>query len=481
MTDQQNSSQGRVFQVVNAPIGVYAAAGFGSEKIGELPVGAEIEVEEGSRSRVEGVIWWRHSQGWSPQRSITRDQIYLVRVNRKYFRVIDGPLSVRPEPTTLSQRLGELALGTVIEVEPDSRTEANNFVWWKHPAGWSAERSLDGGRVFLETFNPKGSITPEPEPETEPQPEEKQEKEEQQAPETPKVRYMRVTNGPLSVRIETSSSSTRIGTINTGEELEVDPASRTEANGFVWWKHATGWSAERSLDGKSVFMTAIESLTKAPIITITPKPSDPITGEFKPEPIFVRLPVDIKQVQWVQYFGNTQYAYNIRKEGKTWYNYCQGLHGGIDFGNSLPGIPIYAGVEGVVVKLERNSSSYSPNFLMVRAGTVNQFLVVYGHMAAPNHFNPGDRITPDMILGRIDSGGQNHLHLEVRYAETQIINPLLVMPEALRDLILKRWSNYSSHFYRDATWTKWQDPFDQPTLKLCGPSTIDIIGPHGRR
>lgn len=473
MTDQQGSAQGQTFRVVNAPVGVYAEAGFGSTRISELAVGTQIDVEAGSRRNVEGVIWWRHRLGWSPQRSISRDQIYLVRVNRKYFRVVDGPLSIRPEPSTLAQRIGELPIGTVVEVEPNSRTEAAGFVWWKHTTGWSAERSQDGRRVFMNEFNP----TPSPD-----DPDDSSATATPAVPVVPQVRYMRVTNGPLSVRQETSPSSTRLGTVNTGDELEVDPASRTETNGFVWWKHATGWSAERSLDGRMVFMTPIDALTRPPVTNVTtPTPTPAGNHEFKPEPIFVRLPVELNQTQWIQYFGNTRYAYNIRREGKTWYNYSQGLHGGFDFGNSLPGIPIYAGVEGVVVKLERNSSSYVPNYLMVRAGTVNQFLVIYGHIAAPNHFNPGDRITPDMIVGRIDSGGQNHLHLEVRFADTQIVNPLLMMLDVLRDQITKRWSNYADHFYRDATWTQWQDPYDQPILRLCPPSNVVIIGPHGRR
>jgi hypothetical protein len=44
-----------------------------------------------------------------------------------------------------------------------------------------------------------------------------------------------------------------------------------------------------------------------------------------------------------------------------------------------------------------------------------------------------------------------------------------------------RWSNYTQHFYRDATWTQWQTPYDQPILKLSAPGAVEIIGPHGRR
>jgi hypothetical protein len=39
------------------------------------------------------------------------------------------------------------------------------------------------------------------------------------------------------------------------EIITVDDADRSDADGFAWVKHARGWSAERSLDGKTVFLT----------------------------------------------------------------------------------------------------------------------------------------------------------------------------------------------------------------------------------
>src|SRR5688572_5474324 len=97
MSDQESTAPGRVFRVVSAPVGIYAEAGFDKKRLGELPVGTQIEVDDETRRRVAGVIWWQHSGGWSPQRSVSRDQIFMVRVNRKYFKVIDGPLSIRPD------------------------------------------------------------------------------------------------------------------------------------------------------------------------------------------------------------------------------------------------------------------------------------------------------------------------------------------------------------------------------------------------
>src|SRR5437868_647994 len=36
--------------------------------------------------------------------------------------------------------------------------------------------------------------------------------------------------------------------------ITVNDDSRTEASGFVWLKHDLGWSAERTSDGKTIFM-----------------------------------------------------------------------------------------------------------------------------------------------------------------------------------------------------------------------------------
>lgn len=61
-----------------------------------------------------------------------------------------GKVRIRSAASLQGTHLGWLEATTVIEVDPDSRTEADGYVWWKHSAGWSAEKSLDGKLVFLQ-------------------------------------------------------------------------------------------------------------------------------------------------------------------------------------------------------------------------------------------------------------------------------------------------------------------------------------------
>src|SRR5258708_49428 len=39
-----------------------------------------------------------------------------------------------------------------------------------------------------------------------------------------------------------------------GDVITVDDTTRTEAAGFIWYKHDRGWSAERSSDGKNIYL-----------------------------------------------------------------------------------------------------------------------------------------------------------------------------------------------------------------------------------
>ena len=67
---------------------------------------------------------------------------------------------------------------------------------------------------------------------------------------TDKLRYQ-VSDGPLSVRATPGTAGARVGELPTGALLVVEADSRTVVDGFVWWKHALGWSAEGSADGRT--------------------------------------------------------------------------------------------------------------------------------------------------------------------------------------------------------------------------------------
>ncbi len=65
----------------------------------------------------------------------------------------------------------------------------------------------------------------------------------------------------------------------------------------------------------------------------------------------------------------------------------------------------------------------------------------------------------------------------MRY-RNQIVNPLLLMPDEMREQIVGRWKDNTKHFYSSVVWDQWKTPFDQPILELQMKGREQIIGPH---
>lgn len=61
-----------------------------------------------------------------------------------------GKVRIRSAPSLQGIHLGWLEATAVIDVVPDSRTQADGYIWWQHANGWSAEKSTDDKRVFLQ-------------------------------------------------------------------------------------------------------------------------------------------------------------------------------------------------------------------------------------------------------------------------------------------------------------------------------------------
>lgn len=447
-------------KVVDGPVNIRSQPSPASDKLGAIPNDAVIEVDGASRTIGDGYIFYKHSRGWSALGPVTGNPymvpvdvlmpdvvVTLPNVPLGVFQVINGPINVRATPDATAEKLGQLPLYVTIEIDKNSRTERGGYVWWRHNLGWSIERRSDNSQVYMVRV-PVMLNPPLTRPGT-------------WDDGTP-YRYFEITTGPLTIRNGPDTAAARVGTLYKREQIEVDPSTRMVMKGYVWWKHAQGWSAERPVAGTNTYMTPLRRLTQAPS-----------TGGFTPFPIFLRHPLPLNDTQWIQYYGNTRFAQNLRAQRKYWYDYSQGLHGGFDYGCNRA-VPIYAGVEGQIIDVRYNTSVYAPNFTRVRVGP---FMVIYGHMAAPQHFKAGDTVMPDTVLGLIEAGGQNHLHLEVRY-QSQIINPLLVMPAAMAQEITNRWRDYDKHFYSDNVWNRWLTPFDQPILLLQQDGKEIIIGPH---
>ncbi len=393
----------------------------------------------------------------------------------KRFRIVNGPIFIRQAAGASAPRAnGQLNNGQEIVVLAATGTERDGFVWWPHALGWSAERKSDNSDIYMLEIV---ATIPEPSAtEIVPTP--------QQITLEPK--FFRVIDGPIRIRQFADTSAPRVeGQLAQGQQIEVVPGSRTDNDGFIWWQHSLGWSVEKTNDDKTIYMQLIDPATEGgrnntAVNTNTVATLTLPTGKTIERPVlFVQHPVALKDTVWIQYFGNTQFAYNLqfdRDPGRQrMYYYCQSLHGGIDYGNNTPGAPIVAGMtQGVIEKVERNAKSYRPNAVRV---TVGEFQVIYGHLGNVPDVKEGMTVTPDMKLGEIEAS-QDHLHLEVRYKNTWVINPLLFMTPELTAAFTKKFSNYGKYFYSDANWTQWLTPFDQPILKVSATDKAVIIGPR---
>ncbi|MBL8134236.1 MAG: peptidoglycan DD-metalloendopeptidase family protein [Anaerolineae bacterium] len=298
-----------------------------------------------------------------------------------------------------------------------------------------------------------------------------------------------IMNGPLGVRTNPRINARRLYTLQPGAYIEVDAQSRTEADKFVWWRHRDGWSAEKTIDERSIYMRDRATLippppsgsngSGEPVFTVTPIRIDQVDLPYDVNTLPLRdlmfqlLPVESSQIEWVQYYGNTNFAY---RHGKAWNydGYCQGLHGGFDFGVS-PGtrVPVRAGVHGTVL---RPGLKFSPRRVDIRVG---DYLIIFGHLHAETpRVPPGMDVNPDTVIGTIASSVafSPHVHVEIRYPYPSfhtIINPLLFMPDVLRARLLAFPTDFYSHALN---WTRWGTPFDQPVISLGG----RVIGPRAR-
>ena len=484
----------KTFEVGSLEVRVRSAPSLQSETVKYLPPGHTLKADADSRTEKDGYVWWKHADGWSAERSTDSTQIFLTPSKEsapakkekageeKTFQAGSVPVRVRSAPSLQGESLKYLSAGQTIKVDAASRTEKDGYVWWEHAEGWSAERNTDGTEVFLiasQESAPAVSKPPaKPSAPAVSKPPAKPSTPEASKPPAKKEKAaekktFQVGNVPVRVRSAPSLQGESLKYIAAGQTLKVDAGSRTEKDGYVWWEHAEGWSAECSTNGKETYLFAPGKAVSAPAAPSAPPPASAssVGGQDLPmrDALFKRMPVDFDKTVWWQYYGNNVFAHKIWREGKRWYAYAQGLHSGLDFGNSSArGVLIYAGLEGTFFK--HDTQYTKPNGLWVKVG---DYLVIYGHVANPRSFQVGQPIGVDTVMGEIEFGGQQHLHLEIRYKGTSIVNPLLLMPEDMRNSLIQKFPPSGEYFYRGGGWSKWQTPLDQPVLQMGGPP----IGP----
>ncbi len=480
------------------------------------------QIEGTARIEADGYVWWQHSEGWSAEKSSDGAETYLFEAQEttvdpaqsKKFKV-DSQVRIRAGASLNAAHVRWLDPGSQVIVNADSRTEADGYVWWQHSAGWSAEKSLtEADEIYMIELQAPTVVTSSKPADSsintaikDAATENAQENTEQDntsdtqnstptkpttatkpAEEVKKTVY--TASQQVRIRSAPSLNGEHEGWIMPGTVIEVFSDSQTIADGYVWWEHADGWSAERNTDNTTFFLTAgasgglIDSAagtgdSKAAKIGPYTNYRDDIDINSLPnlDTLFKKIPFELARAAFWQYYGNNRFSQKIWSQGKRWYSYCQSLHAGIDFGvgQNTGSVPVIAGIEGGTFS-KHITNYYAPNGLFVNVGP---YTIIYGHIDNPRSFNKGDAIGVDTVMGDITFGGwssTNHLHLEVRYRGAYLVNPLLLMAPEVREAVMARFKPYTQYFYSDSTWDQWITPLDQPIIRLSDP----VIGPNSR-
>jgi murein DD-endopeptidase MepM/ murein hydrolase activator NlpD len=211
---------------------------------------------------------------------------------------------------------------------------------------------------------------------------------------------------------------------------------------------------------------------------------------------FENLPVSEEELEWIQWFGGTEYAYqdylyyldylkhkndpNYRRKDYNYSEYCQGFHCGIDFGAPY-NTKIVAGIYGRVVGDPWNAGGGGGWKVVIQYG---DYYVRYEHLSEKPLVGGGDYVTPGTVIGGVgnpsgsSTGGNFHLHLEVRFSSSgqgsykdRIANPLLYMNnsqyEALQVVKDKMLVEYPNHPNVTFHWPV-NDPLKQPAPIVRG-------------
>jgi RHS repeat-associated protein len=191
-----------------------------------------------------------------------------------------------------------------------------------------------------------------------------------------------------------------------------------------------------------------------------------------------RLWIDPESVDSIQYYGNTNFAFNLSEKAKLlgvenipYYGYSQGFHGGVDL-VAEAGTKVYAGVYGTVEYVD-DWNAYTPRYVKIKIAP--DTYVIIGHLSAdePTNLEAGQLVTPSTVVGVV-SEEQDHTHLEfwndsgtltLRTPYDYMSSEVAEQFFALKANMLSADSRTTFHSRDDG---QWQSVFDQPSLLYGG-------------
>lgn len=464
-----------------------------------LQRGDIIEVDYDKHVERGGLIWVQHAEGWSAirpiklengQRAYVEDITHEVPASSVMFRVRFSSLNVRQTPNGTPNEYIVIRDDVLIgEKLSQGQPTDGGHIWWQHKLGWTSERS--GSIIYMEKLrnisNPRADIVKPLTPLINPAatvttipPFGNNGKDDDIDTKAEEVSYFRVTETEgVNIRHSADARSRIVGFADVEQIVAVKTKTPKIAGSYRWLHLTNGnWIA---IGRKNSTIDWLEQTDKPEIF-------DPpmVTRENIHElplwrSLFTDFPVDFPtENDWFQYFGNTIFAFR-RGHDFNYDGYSQGLHGGVDFGNNSQSLDIYARVTGTVVRVTDRWGV--TNQVHVQSGS---YTIIYLHLTKHSHSDLKDRddlpyegqpVTPTTFLGKtlFGPGQPNHLHLEVRYKDNMIVNPLELMSEDAANKIIARY-NPKSSFYQSHVWNQWLTPFEQPVIQLRG----DVLGPKAK-
>jgi hypothetical protein len=97
-------------------------------------------------------------------------------------------------------------------------------------------------------------------------------------------------------------------------------------------------------------------------------------------PVIIWTQLPVEDTEWIQYFGNTEWAYKHAKE-MNYDSFAQGMHPGMDYFNEQESVPVYAGVYGYIDVYSSNPEYYRPGWVNLKVHNGERYVTAkYGHL-----------------------------------------------------------------------------------------------------